>query len=344
MILLADFKVPLPINRNMQTRMDSVRPDDSVGQPGSLAVSGTKGIKRTFTDILAYLAILRPHQWVKNVLLFSGLIFSNSLFKKEVIGVGLAAFGIFCIASSGIYILNDLRDFKCDNQHPVKKYRPIASGKVSKIFAAVIMMILLPSALLSSYALDRNFFIIIAAYITINIAYSFGLKNVVILDVFIVASGFLLRAFAGCVVIHVDVTPWLFICTLSLALTLSFGKRRNELNILNADAGNHRETLQFYNIKLLDYILTICSATTIGTYSLYTMAQETVSRFGTQRLIITTPFVMYGVFRFMYLIYAQNKESDPTVLLVRDIPTLINGALWMACIGFVIYGPNIFPL
>ncbi len=298
-------------------------------------------MKRNLSKILPYLAILRPYQWVKNLLVFSGLVFSNSLFKTSVLDVSLAAFGIFCMASSGIYILNDLRDIKLDIMHPVKKNRAIASGKVSKVTAVIILILLLISAIMFSYLLDRNFCSIIVLYISINIAYSFGLKNVVILDAFIVASGFLLRAFAGCVVIHVEVTPWLFICTLSLALLVSFGKRRNELNILK-DAKDHRETLQFYNVQLLDIILTICGATAIGTYSLYTMAQETVTRFGSQRLIMTTPFVMYGVFRYLYLIYTQNKGGDPTKLLVKDNATIINGILWILSVGFVIYGKMLF--
>ena len=299
-------------------------------------------MNRTFSRISLYFTLLRPYQWVKNMLVFSGLIFSTSLFKSNTLGVSLAAFGIFCIASSGIYILNDLCDLNSDRLHPVKKNRPIASGEVPKGSAIIIMLLLLPMATLSSFLLDKKFFIIILSYIIINIAYSFGLKRVVLLDAFIVAIGFLLRAFAGCVVIHVDVTPWLFICTLSLALIVSFGKRRNELNILNAEAKNHRETLEFYNVQLLDIILTICSATAIGTYSLYAMANETVSRFGTQRLIITTPFVMYGVFRYLYLIYTKNIGGDPTKLLIRDIPTIVNGILWMLSVGYVIYGSKLY--
>lgn len=298
--------------------------------------------RKSLSDILLYLSILRPYQWVKNLLVFSGLIFSNSLFKDSNVRTSLFAFGIFCIASSGIYILNDIRDIKFDKEHPVKKNRPIASGKVSKGSAGILMFILLPAALLFSYLLDKNFFLIISAYIILNIGYSFGLKNVVILDAFIVSLGFLLRAFGGCIVINVDVTPWLFICTLSLALLISFGKRRNESKILKTEAKNHRETLQFYNVQLLDIILTICSATAIGTYSLYTMAEETVLRFGSQRLIVTTPFVMYGVFRYLYLIYTQDKGGDPTTLLVHDLPTIINGLLWILSVAYIIYGSRLF--
>jgi 4-hydroxybenzoate polyprenyltransferase len=293
-------------------------------------------------SILLYFELLRPYQWVKNVLVFSGLIFSTSLFKSGDVGVSLAAFGIFCLASSGIYIVNDLCDIKFDKIHPVKKNRPIVSGNVPKVNALICILLILPSAILFSYLLNKDFFLIICTYISLNIAYSFGLKKIVILDAFIVAIGFLLRAVAGCVVINVDVTPWLFICTLSLALIVSFGKRRNEMNILSTGARDHRETLQFYNIQFLDIILTICSAIAIGTYSLYTMAEETVLRFGSQRLIITTPFVMYGVFRYLYLIYTENKGGDPTKLLLKDIPTIINGILWMLTVGFIIYGSNLF--
>lgn len=254
----------------------------------------------------------------------------------------MAAFGIFCIASSSIYILNDLCDIDHDKINPSKKNRPLASGKVSKIDAIIIMAILLAAAILLAYLLNYNFFIIIIVYLSLNIAYSLGLKNVVILDAMIVATGFLLRAFAGCVVINVEVTPWLFICTLSLALTLSFGKRRNELNTLKTEAKNFRGTLEFYNTSLLDIILTICSSTAVVTYSLYTMAAETVLRFGSQKLIITMPFVMYGVFRYLYLIYTQNKGGDPTKLLLRDTSSIINIILWILIILYEIYGNRYF--
>jgi 4-hydroxybenzoate polyprenyltransferase len=290
------------------------------------------------TGLRPYITLLRPYQWVKNVLVFSGLIFSTSLFKMDGVPLSIAAFFIFCFASSCVYILNDICDYKNDKAHPVKKNRPIASGKVPKSTAIILLAILFPTVLIAAWFLSMQFFIIVAVYLLFNIAYSLGLKKVVLLDVMIVAFGFLLRAVAGCVVINVQVTPWLFICTLCLALTLSFGKRRNELNVLHDDAGKHRSTLEFYNVKLLDVILTICCATTIATYSLYTMAQETVIRFGTQKLIITLPFVMYGVFRYLYLIYVKNKGGDPTLLLVKDLPTMVNAALWLLSVIYVVYG------
>lgn len=299
-------------------------------------------MKKKLTLILPYILILRPYQWVKNLLLFSGLIFSASLFVNNDLLISILAFAIFCITSSGIYILNDLRDIEHDRINPTKKNRPLAAGKISEFKAVIIMVLLLVASAVSAFLLDKNFFFIIVMYLLLNIAYSFGLKNIVILDAMIVASGFLLRVFAGCVIIHVKVTPWLFICTLSLALTLSFGKRRNELNVLKSEAKNFRETLGFYSTQLLDIILTICCATTVVTYSLYTMANETVQRFGNQHLIISMPFVMYGIFRYLYLIYTKNKGGDPTKLLLNDFPSLLNGFLWIASILYVIYGNNYF--
>jgi len=294
--------------------------------------------------IIPYFTLLRPYQWLKNLLVFSGLIFSTSLLKADVFLTSLAAFVIFCIASSSVYILNDLRDVTLDKLHPEKRKRPLASGEIPINKAIIIMSLLVLVSLISAFFLNKSFLVMIFAYLLINIAYSFGLKKVVILDAFLVASGFLIRVFAGCIVINVDASPWLFICTLSLALVISFGKRRNELNILKDDAKNHRESLHSYDIQLLDIILTISSATAIGTYSLYTMAHETVTRFGNQRLIITTLFVMYGLFRYLHLIYSHNLGGDPVKHLIKDTPSVINGIAWVLCIIYIIYGTNFFPI
>ena len=299
-------------------------------------------MRKALSAMLPYILMLRPYQWTKNLLLFSGLIFSNSLFIDSDLLISVLAFSIFCITSSGIYILNDLRDIEHDRLNPAKKNRPLAAGKISKLKAVIIMILFLAVSIISAFLLDQNLFIIILMYISLNIAYSFGLKNIVILDAMIVAIGFLFRVFAGCVVIHVAVTPWLFICTFSLALTLSFGKRRNELNVLRSEAKKFRGTLEFYSSQLLDIILTICSATAVITYSLYTMANETVHRFGNQHLIISMPFVMYGLFRYLYLIYTQNKGGDPTKLLLYDFPSILNGVLWIFSILCIIYGKSYF--
>ena len=308
----------------------------------AIILSIKERVKKRLIVILPYLLMLRPYQWTKNLLLFSGLIFSTSFFVGNDLLISILAFMIFCITSSGIYILNDLRDINHDRLNPAKMNRPLAAGKISNLKAIIIMILLLVASVTSAFILDKNFFIIILIYVCLNIAYSFGLKNIVLLDAMIVAIGFLLRVFAGCVIIHVEVTPWLFICTFSLALTLSFGKRRNELNELKQEAKKFRGTLEFYSTQLLDIILTICSATAVVTYSLYTMANETVQRFGNQHLIITMPFVMYGIFRFLYLIYTKNKGGDPTKLLLLDFPSIVNGVLWIASIFYVIYGNSHF--
>jgi len=294
--------------------------------------------------LLPFIIVLRPYQWTKNLLVFSGLIFSVSFFNKQHLQLSIAAFGIFCLASSGVYILNDLKDIRRDMRHPEKRMRPIPAGKISILHARILMTLLIAFASYFAFMVGKSFFIILMLYFIFNISYSFGLKNVVILDAMIVAMGFLLRAVSGCVAIHVNVSPWLFICSLMLSMLLSFGKRRNELNVLRDDARIHRNSLQFYTVQLLDMILTICAAASIVTYSLYTMALETIHRFGSQRLIMTTPFVLFGVFRYLYLIYTQNKGGDPTKLLSTDLPTIINGILWVLCIVYIIYGAKILPL
>jgi len=299
----------------------------------------TSALKR----ISPYIVMFRPYQWIKNILVFGGIIFSNSLLRDNALVNCIAAFIIFCTTSSGIYVLNDLRDVKQDRLHPEKKNRPIASGLIPYPFAITMMVLLLVGSTLVAFLVDRNFFIVLMTYVVLNISYSFGLKRVVILDAMLVAIGFLLRAIAGCAIIHVKVSAWLFICSLMLALLLSFGKRRNEMNVLKSDAATHRGTLQFYTTQLLDIVLAICGASSILTYSLYTMANETVQRFNNTSLIYTTPFVIYGVFRYFYLIYTKNKGGDPTKLLVTDIPTLINGVLWIISVVLVIYRSKLYP-
>ena len=287
---------------------------------------------------------MRPYQWVKNVLLFSGLIFSLSLFQTSSLLKSLMGFVVFCLISSGIYLINDIRDFEEDRNHPVKKNRPIASGKLKLPIARVFATILVIIAFVLSYFLNKGFTFLVAIYFLNNLAYSFGLKKVAILDVMMVSFGFLLRPVAGCVVIGVQVSPWLFICSLMFALLFSFGKRRNELSILKRSANKHRKSLQDYTVYFLDIMMAISGGLAIGTFALYTMAAETVERFGTQRLIITTPFVLYGVFRYFFLVHLKSEGGDPTKLLTTDIPTLVNGALFGLMLIYVIYGTKVFPI
>lgn len=280
---------------------------------------------------------LRPYQWVKNGVVFGGLIFSRSLFDPTALLLSFAGFAVFCLASSGVYLLNDLRDFRQDRVHPSKRHRPIAAGMLSRKIAwpAAIMFMALAAA--AALVLGRPFGIVVILYIAMNAAYSFGLKQVVLLDVMIVAFGFVLRAMAGALVIGVKPSEWLMLCTMMLALLISFGKRRQELTSLEAGARHHRASLDGYSPQLLDLMMAASGAAALVTYALYTMAEETVSRFGTKRLVLTTVFICYGILRYIYLVHKRSLGGDPTRLLVTDPPLLITILLWTLAVCIIIY-------
>jgi len=262
---------------------------------------------------------IRPYQWVKNVLVFAALFFSLSFLDLHAVILSLEAFVSFCLVSSSVYLLNDIRDRKADRLHPKKKYRPIAARKLSPTTALVVFFIFLFAGLLLAFTIDLNFLLVIILYISLNIAYSMGLKKIVLLDVMIIAMGFLLRAVAGAFAIGVAVSPWLFICTLMLALLLVLGKRRHELATLDLEAGKHRKSLEEYSLPFLDGLMFVSAGAAIVTYSLYTMAEEVVIRFGTEWLMATTPLAIYGVFRFLYLIYIKKEGGDPTKMMISTI-------------------------
>lgn len=315
--------------------------------PESLAVlHETATVKRHSIPGYALLVSLRPHQWVKNTLLFGGLVFSHSLTRIDAVRDSLLGFVAFCLASSGIYLFNDLRDIEEDRKHVVKRFRPLASGAVSPVSAAVILVLLWIESLLLGFRLGLGFGVILAVYLTTNLGYSLGLKKAVILDVMIVASGFVLRAVAGALAIGVKPSPWLILCTLMLALLVGFGKRRHELVLLKEHASKHRVSLQGYSLPFLDLMMAISAAAAVVTYSLYTMADETVARFGTRALVLTTLCVMYGIFRYLYLVHQRGEGGDPARLFITDWPTLVNGVLWigLACFIIYIYGPASWQL
>lgn len=292
------------------------------------------------TTLRFLLVSLRPQQWVKNTLVFGGLIFSRSLLHWEVVRLSLFAFAIFCTASSGIYLLNDLCDVEADRRHPLKRFRPLASGKFSLNVARGAMGLLLVGSASFSLLLRPAFALVLGIYLVLNIAYSLGLKRVVILDVMAIAFGFVLRAVAGAVVIGVGASPWLVLCTLMLALLMGFGKRRHELNLLQAEAHKHRQSLDGYSLQFLDLMMTISAGAAVVTYALYTMADETVARFSSHSLVLTVPFVLYGIFRYLFLVHKRMGGGDPARLLVTDAPTLINLGLWVVVVCFSLYGPR----
>ncbi|MEP6947577.1 MAG: decaprenyl-phosphate phosphoribosyltransferase [Acidobacteriota bacterium] len=285
---------------------------------------------------------MRPQEWAKNLLVFSGLIFSRSLTDPFNIVISTLGFALFCSASSGVYLFNDLCDIKADRNHPVKKHRPLAAGTLSVNVARVCMVMLFCVAAIGSLTLSHAFALTIAVYLAICLAYSLKLKDVVILDVILISSGFVLRAISGALLIGVEVSEWLVLCTSMVALLVAFGKRRHELVLLEQSAGKHRESLNEYSVPFLDTIMAICSGAALITYALYTRAEETTARVGSRGMLITIPFVVYGLFRYLYLIQRRKEGGDPVQLLFRDRPTLFNLLLWIVTVGIVIYAPRLW--
>jgi 4-hydroxybenzoate polyprenyltransferase len=283
------------------------------------------------------LTALRPRQWVKNLLVLAPVLFSRHLFSSAGLGRGLAAFALFCMVSSACYLINDITDIERDRVHPAKRYRPIASGKLRKGLALAIALVLLTFGMAAALVLNTGFGLVLGAYCLITLAYTFILKQLVIIDVFAVALGFVLRAVAGAVVIQVEISSWLLVCTTLLALFLGFSKRRYELLLLQEEAGNHRQVLEDYNPHFLDMIIAIVTASTVTSYALYTASEETVQRFHTRRLLLTLPFVLYGIFRYLYLIYHKDRGGDPVETALADPPTIINLVLWAATVAVILY-------
>lgn len=293
-------------------------------------------------NIKGLLVEMRPQEWAKNLLVFSGVIFSKSLTDPHNILLSLLGFPVFCAASSAIYLFNDLCDIRADREHPVKCLRPLASGSLNINVARAGMAALFAIAAMGSLALSHAFAVIIAIYIAACLAYSLKLKHVVILDVVIIATGFVLRAISGAVLIDVEVSEWLILCTSMVALLVGFGKRRHELALLQGAAGNHRSSLNDYSIEFLDSIMAICSGAALITYALYTRADETVARVGSHGMLITIPFVVYGIFRYLFLIHRRGEGGDPVQILFRDRATLLNLTLWILTVAAVIYFPRIW--
>ncbi len=287
---------------------------------------------------------LRPFQWAKNLLVFGGLIFSRSLFDGKNLWFSLAGFVCFCLVSSGVYLFNDLCDIESDRQHPTKRLRPLASGALGKNVARLAMTLLFAISTAFAFVLSWKFALLIAFYLLINLAYSLGLKRTPILDVMIIASGFVLRAIAGALVLNVVVSQWLILCTSMLALLIGFGKRRHELVLLNENAVLHRASLSGYSIEFLDSMMTICGGAAVLTYALYTMADETIARFGTHNLLLTLPFVVYGIFRYLFLVHKRKEGGDPISLLFHDLPTILNILFWVIAVCLVIYFPLAWEL
>ncbi len=281
---------------------------------------------------------MRPKQWAKNVFVFAGVLFDGGALDLARVTRSLVAFGIFCLVSSAIYLINDLVDIEKDRQHPIKRQRPLASGALppwAAITAAVILLIVcLPGALVY----DLDFGIVTIAYVLLMLAYDFWLKHIVILDVMVVAAGFLLRVLAGALVVHVSrFSAWLYVCTTFLALFISVSKRRNELVLLAGNANSHRSSLDEYSLPFLDDMSSLVTTATVVSYCIYTFAAPNVPQNGA--MMLTIPFLLYGIFRYQYLVRNKGLGGAPEDLVLGDKPLLATCLLWALTVGVVIYWP-----
>ncbi len=284
----------------------------------------------------AFLVSLRPHQWTKNLVVLAALAFSKHLFDGDAVTRAALAFATFCALSGAVYILNDLVDLERDRLHPRKRTRPIASGELPVAAARASALLLVALGLLGASRLGPGFVACALAYLALNLAYSYVLKDVVILDVLAISLGFVLRAVAGALAIQVVFSDWLLVCTILLALFLSLAKRRHELATLE-DAAGHRQALAEYSPYLLDQMISVVTASCLTAYAFYTLAPETVKKYGTDRLALTIPFVIYGIFRYLYLVHRKEQGGNPSDVLLTDRPLLAAVGLWAVAVVLIVY-------
>jgi 4-hydroxybenzoate polyprenyltransferase len=293
--------------------------------------------------VVAAIRLVRPQQWIKNAFVFAALIFAKELFQIDPLLSTLRAFGAFCLTASSAYIVNDILDAEADRAHPKKRFRPIAAGIFTIPHALILLGSIVCLAFLLAWPLPVSFKAIIGFYFVMNLAYSFKLKEVMLLDVFIIAAGFMLRVVGGAAAIGVATSSWLVLCSLFISLFLGFAKRRGELVAAQAvGAQSERKVLHHYRLEVLDQILTITAAGTVISYALYTVAPRTIEIFGTEKLIYTTVFVIYGVFRYLHLIHSTDSTENPTAVVVSDVPILVIVGLWIAaCVILIYFGGSI---
>jgi 4-hydroxybenzoate polyprenyltransferase len=279
---------------------------------------------------------MRPRQWTKNLFIFAALLFDLKLFDlAHVINTAFALI-LFCILSGSVYLINDLADIENDRRHPIKRHRPLASGKLKTSWALGAAVVLPLISLSLSFLLRPWFGGIALAYFVIQLAYSFGLKNVVILDLLVLAAGFVLRVAAGSVVAEAErFSPWLYVCMTLLALFLGLGKRRNELVLLQGSAGQHRRILEEYSPELLDEMIAVVTSSTVIAYSLYTFSAENLP--ANKAMMLTIPFVLYSMFRYLYLIHRRQLGGSPEEILMKDVPFIVSNVSWGLAVVLILY-------
>ncbi len=306
------------------------RADEPARTPGATARARPMSLPR------ALVVSLRPHQWTKNLFVLAALAFSKHLFDADAVVRALFALAVFCALSGATYLLNDLVDLEQDRLHPVKRLRPLAAGALPLPLARFFWVVLMVGALAASFALGLRFALVAVAYLGLSIAYSLALKHVVILDVLELAIGFVLRAVAGALAIGVVFSHWLLVCTLLLALFMALAKRRHELVTLG-DAAGHRPILAEYSPYLLDQMISVVTASCLTAYAFYTLAPDTIEKYRTDRLSLTIPFVIYGIFRYLYLVHRKELGGSPSDLLLTDRPLLAAVALWALAVVMIVY-------
>ena len=302
--------------------MSSAHHSDSVIESASLA---------------DWVTLFRPKQWMKNGFVLAPLLFSGRGIDGPSVEAALLAAALFCVLASGIYALNDAYDCESDRAHPQKRLRPIAAGRIARRWGAAVGLALAAGATAAAWVLAPAFGVISLTYLLLNVAYTLRLKTVVIVDVFLIATFFLLRLLAGSTVIGVQASVWLLLCGGLLALYLGFAKRRNELVTLGEGSSDHRDVLKQYDVKFLDQVSAVLLSVTVVSYMMYTLTSETAARVGSESLSYSVVFVLYGVFRYLYLSHRQGG-GDPTETLLTDRPLLVSVALWFFYCGWVIYG------
>lgn len=356
--------------------MPEVTQQQKRASSAALSVPAMSSASAILTQVRLLIKGMRPRQWTKNVLVFAGITFAGRLLDSMALARAILAFAVFCLLAGATYLINDLADLEQDRIHPIKRFRPLASGRLTKrtVYigtAASLLLALTGVALILALPLPTShtiyhlaftfwpphatfigghkslpgdaytayggsgvlFAILAAAYFALMLAYTFRLKHIVLLDIFAIAAGFVLRAMAGAVAVAVHISPWLYLCTILLSLFLALGKRRQELLSLELNASAHRRILSEYTPQLLDQLITVVTSATIMAYSLYTFQGET----GDRRLMVTIPFVLYGIFRYLYLVYARGEGGSPEEILLRDTHVRWSVVLCAITVALVLY-------
>ena len=285
-----------------------------------------------------YLKLIRIPQWIKNFFVFVPLLFSQHLFDSDYFLTVSTGFLAFCFTTSAVYIFNDIVDVDADRAHPVKKLRPIASGKISKLSAIIFAIILFIIVLILTTFFNLSFTISLAIYFILNVFYSTTLKHIVLLDIFSIAAGFLIRVIAGALIINVEISSWLLLTTMFISLFLAVMKRQSELRLVAEDeTAATRKVLSNYSLDFTSQMATIAASAVIICYALYTVSSRTVSIFGTEKLIYTTPFVVFGIFRYMFLVYLNKKGENTTEIMITDLPMIFTVLLYILTTTLIIY-------